>query len=103
MSVRDVVAECVPGKWVPLLVMRHEGKVILPLFTETSVARRFVERNVGRKWISGTVNVTLEDAKWIDDKGWAPAVYEFPRRLKEAVEFDVEILEYEDDREVVVV
>ena len=102
MTVTDVQKECVFEKWVPLMVMRMNDKVILPCFRHTDVARRFIERNLPKGTVCGVVNLTIRDAEWIDEKGWSPAVYDFPRKLTDVVEFDVEILEYDSDHEVIV-
>lgn len=111
MGPRDIIKECVPGKWVPLLVMRPaEGLLIVPCFKDSSTACRFAERNMPKEWrrhgkrnmvmiidiieplinSDGTLRIT-------EDKSANITVYTFPQKVNAV--FDIEIMEYNKDME----
>ena len=102
MSCRDVLVECTAGKWVPILVMRpDDGPPVVPCFQSIDVARNFARRNLPKNWLCGVVNLRLGDAEWIEGKGWEVVVYGFPRKLKDVVPFDIEVLEYDEEPAVI--
>jgi hypothetical protein len=43
----------------------------------------------------------MRDAEWMDERGWEAIKFEYPRILKDIIEFDVEILEFEPDHELI--
>lgn len=99
MSYRDISAECVKEKWVPLLSITTNPPII-PCFLGVATAKRFAERNLEyKKWLIGVVNLTPRDIEWIKNKGWILTTYNFPQRLRN-VTFDVEILEYDEEPEL---
>jgi len=100
MKLQDIRNECLAQKWVPLLVFHQDDKTILPLFESATVARRFSERNLPKKWLTGAVNLDLRDGEIIGKKDIQCVVYQFPQKLKDFVEFDVEIHEYDSDKEL---
>jgi hypothetical protein len=103
MGLQEIRAECKPERWVPILVMRCEGKTKVPTFTNPDVAKQFVRRNLPERWRkgSGVVNVTAEYARIFKSKGWEVLTYDFPRKMVDIVEFDIEVVEYTDDVDVV--
>jgi hypothetical protein len=78
------------------------GEKVVGLDVTKHAAEQFVKRNIPKKWISGVVNITTEDAVAMDEKGWEAIIYEFPRKLVDIVEFDIEVFEYPEDKEVAV-
>ena len=102
MSYQDVLRECKSQKWVPILVMRlEEGPPIIPCFESTEVARNFARRNLPKSWLRGVVNLTMRDTQWIDKKGWRIVLYDFPKKLKDVVPFDIEVLEYDEEPKII--
>jgi len=100
MGIKDIRKECLPRKWVPLVIFRQNGKTILPVFESAIVARRFAERNLPTKWLTGSVNLDLRDEELLDGKGIQRVVLRFPQKLRDVVEFDVEVHEYDPDKEL---
>jgi hypothetical protein len=101
MSLGEVLRECRNDCWVPLLVMRpDEGPPVVPVFPLEETARDFARRNLPKKWVHGAVALTDRDLEWMDSKGWDVVRYDFPRKLKDVVEFDIEILEFDEPPEV---
>jgi hypothetical protein len=100
MSYQDVAKECTQEKWVPLLVMRADDDLIIPLFEDVRIAKQFAKRNLPESWLSGVVNITEDDAAFIDAKGWNHVLYNYPRKVKDIVKFDIEILEYKPGKEL---
>lgn len=104
MGYRELIAECKPGNWLPLLVMRQNGRIILPCFPSTLLAFQFAKRNLPPKWLKpfATICPTLNDAQLIDSKGWEVVQFNFPRLLVDVVEFDIEVVEFEDNERIFV-
>ena len=104
MNSKELKEECTAGKWLPILVMRTDegAKPIVPMFDSTKVAAKFVKRNLPRGWLCGTVNMRLKDAQWMDDNGWKAIKFDYPRIMKDIVEFDIEIFEFETNHELVI-
>ena len=101
MSYSDMAKECSTGKWLPILVMRTgEESTIVPVFESVNTAIGFIRRNLPKDWICGTVPLRMRDAEWMDEHHWKAIKFDFPRKLKDIVEFDVEILEYEKEHNV---
>jgi hypothetical protein len=95
MSYRDMAKECKDDKFLPILVMRVKDEVIIPVFSLVNVAVGFIKRNLPQEWVCGVVVLGLEEAQRMDAKGWKAIEYRFPRKLRDIVDFDVEILECE--------
>lgn len=93
MSLDDVRKECVGGSWVPILVIEHNGEKIIPVFERTDIARRFVQRNLPRAWVCGVVDLDMDDAKRLDEMGCSCITYHYPRKLQDAVDFNIVVLE----------
>ena len=104
MNSKELKEECTAGKWLPILVMRTDegAKPIVPMFDSAKVAAKFVKRNLPRGWLCGTVNMRLKDAQWMDDNGWKAIKFDYPRIMKDIVEFDIEIFEFETNHELVI-
>jgi hypothetical protein len=95
MTKKEFREECSSGKWLPILVMRTEEKIIVPIFDTALMAGQFVKRNLPQNWLCGVVDLQVKDAQLMDDRGWEAIKFTFPRKLKDVVDFDVEILEFE--------
>lgn len=96
MTLREVVKECHDDKFAPIVVIKNGENTVIPLFNSDSVLRRFVERNLPKDWIFGSVSLTIRDLHWMEAKSWKFHVFEHPRKLKDIADFDVGILEYEE-------
>lgn len=95
MTAFQVLKECRKDKFAPILVMRNEGESVVPLFPSQKVAARFVDRNLPKEWgVTGAVQVTEQDLEFLEGKGHRFCLLNFPRKLTDIVEFDIEILEY---------
>lgn len=96
MTRKELKEECSQGKWLPMLIMRTEDNdIILPCFDTVEIARQFIRRNLPKDWVCGTVDLHKKGAQWMDAHGWKAIKFTFPRKLKDVVQFDVEILEFE--------
>jgi hypothetical protein len=104
MTRQELKEECSSEKWIPILVMWEIGKnyPVVPLFETATLAGKFVRRNLPKEWLCGVVDIKMRDAEWMDMKGWKATELTFPRKLKDVVRFDIEILEYEPDHNLVI-
>jgi len=102
MSAQEVKAECGVEKWLPILVMRSEKEPgpVVPVFDSPHVAAKFARRNLPSNWLCGIIDLRRRDAEWMDSRGWRAKKLDYPRKLKDVVDFDIEILEYELEYEM---
>jgi len=96
MSYHDMLKECQSENWLPVLVMRINDKTILPMFENERFAARFIKRNLPKKWTTGVIAITPQDAERMNEKGWEAIKFTFPRKVKNIVKFDVEVIECND-------
>jgi hypothetical protein len=104
MTAKEIKEECISGKWLPILVMRtnSEDNPIVPMFDSVSVVSKFIKRNLPPNWLCGIVDLCPQDAQWMDSKGWKAIKFDYPRKMKDIVDFDVEIIEFEPEHNLVV-
>ena len=93
MSKGEIIKECSEDAMLPILIMRTPDEVIVPLFNNPQIAKQFIKRNLPSDWQCGLVQITLSEAQLMDDKGWKAIVFTFPRKLKDVVEFNIEIFD----------
>ena len=103
MTYNDMVNECTTEKWLPVLIMRagDNPNPIMPVFDDKETATKFIKRNLPEDWLCGTMPLSLKNANWMDERGWKAIRFSFPRKLKDVVKFDVEILEFEKNHNIV--
>jgi hypothetical protein len=99
MNAFDVKHECGKEGWVPLVVLKIEGRIILPNFTSNQICKKFCERNLSKKWFFGGVTLTDEDIESIKNKGWEFQSFDFPRLVKDRYSIEVEIHEFASEFE----
>jgi len=99
MSASEVRRECGKDGWIPLVVLKVEGKTFLPNFTSNQVCKKFCERNLPKKWLCGGVTLTEEDIASIKQKGWEFQSFDFPRMMKDRCLIEVEIHEFASEFE----
>lgn len=92
MGVEEVVKEC--SSWIPLLVIKHDGKTVLPTFISEEICKKFCKKNLPKDWFFGCVNLTYEDVEVLATKDLEVLEFTFPRLLKDAFEFGIEIHEF---------
>lgn len=101
MTAKELLKECPENKFAPVLVMRNEEGTIVPVFKSEDMAARFTKRNLPKEWgIFGAIPLTIRDCEWMEEKQWKFCLLTFPRKLVDVVEFDIEILEYEESPDV---
>ena len=95
MTFAEVKKECGNEAWVPIVIyrVRHKGKIhtVLPVFKNESVCLRWCQRNLSKEWgLSGGAYLTDGDVPTIDAKGWEIKIFDWPNKVKDIVEFDVD-------------
>jgi hypothetical protein len=102
MTIKELKEECTAGKWLPMLIMQaDDNSPIIPIFDTVDIAVRFAKKNLPKEWVCGIVDIKLRDAKWMDEKGWKAIKFTYPRKLKDIVKFNVEILEYDQEHKLI--
>lgn len=96
MTQQEVVDECFANKWVPLMVIRHEGVNYLPVFKHRYLIPRFIERN-DIKGFYGEVVLSDADLMQLHEKGFMTVAIDFPRRMKDCFEIGIEIHEFQSE------
>ena len=92
MSVADVVRECHAEKWAPVIVMKTENRIVVPVFSLHDVAMKFIFRNFGKivEPTSGTIGINEEHFDIFINKGWEVEIFNFPRKI---TTLEIEIVE----------
>jgi hypothetical protein len=92
----DDMKMCQEEKWVPIAVIKKEGKVTVPCFHDPELARKFGKRNYPKDWLAGVIALSLAEIKWmLEVKGWVLQVYTYPNLCKDLEGFGYEILEFQ--------
>jgi len=99
MTPQEFRKECGSECWLPILIFRNPGDqtIVVPVFESREIAKRFARKNLPRDWYCGTLNMRMRDAEWMDNRGWRAIKYNYPHKMTDKVEFDIEILEFEPD------
>lgn len=105
MTLADVVGECQDGAWVPLLIIRTDKGVIVPYFPLQDVAISFAKRNIPKDQLWGTTGLTRADVQkllteWIEARGWKLEKMDFPKRIGDRGNLDVEVFFYTQKPEI---
>ena len=95
LNFSEIQSECQKENWSPILVVRVEGKTIVPLFREIDVAKKFIKRNFPRKQIKGVLGMYNENLNLFEK--WEIEWQNFPKRYRDrkGVEMSVEVIEIE--------
>jgi len=100
MDLDAVIKECGGERWIPLLVIKTENKTVLPIFIDSEVCRKFCKRNLPKDWVFGCVDLTYEDVEVLAKKDLEVLEFTYPRLLKDAFDFGIEIHEFVSEIEV---
>jgi len=98
LSGADVEAECVGDGLVPIFVLRKDTSIMVPMFHNLDIGRKFIDRNISDKGItSGLVGVTDSQMDLMRKKDWNFEYMIFPRRFTTHPDYEIgfEILEGE--------
>lgn len=96
MKITDVINECQPGSWAPVLVFRNGNETVVPILPTQQHAIRFAQRNLPKGQVFGTLILTAEDiakiSKEFAEKGFTFVELSHPKKM--ASKADVEIYEF---------
>ncbi len=101
LTVQDLVNECHQQSWAPLLIARPKEPgqpTLVPCFATRVTAAKFVERNMAKKQLHGSVTLDAENlaklhAEWVAGRGWKIEYLDHPRRVTGTHQLDVEVFE----------
>jgi hypothetical protein len=99
LGLTEIQKECVKGKWIPLLVLKQNNNLILPIFNLVEIARKFIKRNLPKEWNHGCVFLCEDDIVAIKKRDWKIEIFDFPRKVNEnpEIELGFEIHEFEEE------
>ena len=101
LTLHDIYRECQKERWVPILVYQKDGVTMVPAFNSESVAKNFVRRNMPPAGMWGGVVLTDEDMDAMRERGWVIEEFSYPRKMKDLVTFEVEVIELNEEPMVV--
>lgn len=93
MKLHELV-ELRDGKVCPLLVYEYQDETIVPIFSTAQVCFQFCRRNLPDDWVRGFVKLTPKDIEKLAH--FSAKVFNWPRKIKDVVKFNVHIHEFED-------
>jgi len=97
LEVNDIRHECHYNKWAPVLTYQKDSVTTVVVFNNEEVAKKFVKRNINKKWVIGVVYLGDEGVEFIKSKGWSIEIMDWPRKLDE---FRFEVIEFETSPDV---
>lgn len=93
MSYLDVKNECGKESWVPLVVYEFENQTILPLFKTEEICKKWLGRNLSKDWMpNGCCFLTEQDVAFVEERGWNIRFFEWQNKVKDYVDFRVEVI-----------
>lgn len=102
MNLSDIVNECQPGAWAPVLTFNDGQKTVVPVLDTQQKAVRFAQRNLPKEQLFGSLILTDENVvkleKDFNEKGLVFLFLDHPKKM--AGKPNVEIYEFVDKPDV---
>lgn len=86
--------------WAPILVLRHQGQTIVPVFRDMGVCHDFMRRNVLGKQLKAIVGMSEVDLKRFTDRGFKLDWHDFPKRYVDRPGYEVSLEVVETDFDI---
>lgn len=83
------LGQCIRENWIPLLVYHKNDKIYVPCFEEMSIARRFCNRNFPKKWLKGSIELSIYEIDFIKENDWEIVVLDFPKLLNYKIDHKI--------------
>ena len=75
--------DCRENKWMPLADLKYkDGRVSIPCFEQSDIAKQFARRNLPKQWVRGGVELGDDEQDFIRNKGWNIEIFNFPKLFK---------------------
>ena len=102
MNLSDIVNECQPGAWAPVLTFNAGQKTVVPVLDTQQKAVRFAQRNLPKEQLFGFLILTDENVvkleKDFNEKGLVFLFLDHPKKMTGKP--NVEIYEFVDKPDV---
>lgn len=97
LTLKNIKDECQFENWAPILILRYNDKVVVPIFKSQLTANKFIRRNIPKDQLVGTIGMIEEDLELFKKRNWEIQWQDHPRKFidRKDVEVDVEVLDLE--------
>lgn len=95
--------ECRSNKWFPILTYILDGQQVVPVFSDTKVARNFIKRNLPKDWLHGAITLSDDDAAELSKK-FQVRELNYPNLMKDlpGIEWKEEVIELDTEPDFMV-
>jgi len=102
LNIQEIKNECHVDNWSPVLILRTNEGVIVPLFRDRKICINFIKRNVPKKQMVGIMGMSEIDTQLFADKGWNIDWHTYPKLYlnREGFKIEVGIIETDFDFKV---
>lgn len=102
LSLQELKKECLPQNWAPILALKTETGIAIPVFRDPDICLKFIKRNAPPKQMVGIMGMSEVDKQKFLNKGWELLWHEFPKLYKKRPGFEicVEVIETDFDLHV---
>ena len=91
------MVQCQKEKWVPIVAVANDDKVMVPCFRSHELAKKFGKRNFPKDWLDGTISLSHKEVIWMMEKGWTLHILDYPHIMKDREGFGHQVLEFQTD------
>lgn len=97
MNLEELRKECQVENWAPILVLRTEDGIIVPMFRDPQVCLNFIKRNAPKGQMVGVMGMSEVDTKRFTDKGWKIDWHTYPKLYTNRPGFEIAVEVIESD------
>jgi len=102
IDIQDIKKDCHVNNWSPVLILRTNEGIVVPLFRDSGICINFIKRNVPKNQMVGIMGMNEMDTQLFTDKGWKIDWHTYPKLYlnRQGYEIDVEAIETDFDFKV---
>ena len=94
MNLEELRTECPDKKWSPILAINQNENITIPLFHDQKTCRTFINRNLPKNTIRGSILLNDVDLSWIKKQNWNVKFMSYPNKL-DSNSFQIQIIYFD--------
>lgn len=100
MELEELRKECPDNKWSPILGICENEEITIPLFHDLKTCRTFINRNLPKDVVKGSIVLNDIDLAWIKEQNWNVKFMSYPNKL-DSNSFQIQIIYFDEHPEFV--
>lgn len=89
MSLEEIRNEAQVQNWAPVLVLKTENGIVVPLFRDYKTCFNFMKRNAPKGQLIGIMGMSEVDTSRFTDKGWKIDWHTYPKLYTNRPGFEI--------------